>query len=523
MLMKRLFILLLFAVLVIACTDNYDYDEVVPTSEGGWEQFGMQVADTVIHLNVSEYIAGNRSEIFYADCRGGFSIELSLRCNTLGTEQAFISKESPRGAVEGDITIGYDNMVGKIFVETKDIGGVLHRIPSGEAVMAGEWYDVKVEAIYDPQVCKTELALYVRPQGEQDYQKNSTAYEGYAVPYNVGRWVIGHGCPGGYPNSLQVRDGDISGVSISTRGIARKEGQNPIFPDRFTADPACVVVGDRVYAYVGEDKAVPGGWFTMPHWLCYSTNDMVNWTFHGPVLKAGDFSYANPYGAWAAQVVEKDGKFYFYVTLDNLSNGEHTIDVAVGDSPVGPFTPARTDGTPLITDNMTPDSHRPNADIDPTVLIDDDGTPWMAWGNGDCYMVKLKDNMIELDGEVKKVPLRNYSEGPWLFKRDDIYYNIYAADAPGVQPEQMAYSMAPSIDGPWTYGGLLTGSAKYGFTIHPSVIEFKGQWYFFYHDGSYMLDGEPGGDCRRRVCVEYLYFNTDGTIQPITLTTEGIN
>ena len=68
----------------------------------------------------------------------------------------------------------------------------------------------------------------------------------------------------------------------------------------------------------------------------------------------------------------------------------------------------------------------------------DDGTPWMAWGNGDCYMVRLKKNMIELDGEIKKVPLRNYSEGPWLFKRGNLYYNVYASDAPGVQTEQMA-------------------------------------------------------------------------------------
>jgi beta-xylosidase len=131
--------------------------------------------------------------------------------------------------------------------------------------------------------------------------------------------------------------------------------------------------------------------------------------------------------------------------------------------------------------------------------------------------------MIELDSPITKVPFRNYSEGPWLFKRGDLYYMIYAADAPGVQAEQIAYSYAKKITGPWIYGGLLTGSAKHGFTIHPSVVEYKGQWYFFYHDGSYALDGTPGGDCRRQVCVEYLYFNPDGSIKPITLTAEGIS
>ena len=219
-------------------------------------------------------------------------------------------------------------------------------------------------------------------------------------------------------------------------------------------------------------------------------------------------------------MVKKSNKYFFYVTLDG-KNG-HFITVAEGDSPTGPFKEVHP-GTPLIIDSMTKDSHRPNADIDPTVLIDDDGTPWMAWGNGDCYMVKLNRNMTELDGPVKKVPFRNYSEGPWLFKRGKLYYNVYAADAPGVQPEQMCYATAPAISGPWTYRGFVTGPATHGFTIHPAVIEFKKQWYFFYHDGSYTLNGAPGGDTRRMVCAEYLYFNEDGTIKPITLTTGGIS
>ena len=178
-------------------------------------------------------------------------------------------------------------------------------------------------------------------------------------------------------------------------------------------------------------------------------------------------------------------------------------------------------GNPIFTDKFTADPAA-FADIDPTVFIDDDGTPWMAWGNGDCYLVKLKKNMIELDGEIMKIPMTNFAEGAWLFKRGDIYYNIYAADVPGTQPEQIAYSTAPAITGPWTYRGLVTGPAKVGFTIHPAVIEFKNQWYFFYHDGSTPLNGIEGGDCRRSVCVEYLYFNSDGTIQPITQTKEGI-
>ncbi len=206
-----------------------------------------------------------------------------------------------------------------------------------------------------------------------------------------------------------------------------------------------------------------------------------------------------------------------------MRNGRHAIDVAVSENPLGPYVPARLDQDPLITDDMTPDSHRWNADIDPTVLIDDDGQAWIVWGNGDFYLAKLKENMVEIDGEVVHLGLRSVSEGPWLFKRNGIYYNVYAADAPGVQPEQLAYSMADNISGPWRYGGLITGPAKFGFTIHPSVNEFNGKWYLFYHDGSYMHDGQPGGDCRRHVCVEPLYFDSEGHILPITLTETGVS
>jgi len=457
----------------------------------------------------------------YYDMQKSWSIEASLKCNLLGTEQVYLCKEGARGQLAGDVSIGFDNMYRKYFVEVMCADGIARRIVAGDEIEAGKWYDVHAQAEYDIKNGQTQLRFEVKPSDQNSFNKStSITFKGKALRSDAGMWVIGRGFPGGYPNSLQVLDGGIDEVKISGEALARVTGQNPLFTDAFTADPAVTVIGNAVYAYVGQDKASVGGWFNMPNWLCYSTTDMKNWTAHGAVLAANDFTNANSGSAWAAQVVEKDGKYYYYVTLDRKEG--HFITVAVGDSPTGPFKEARP-GKPLITDDMTKDSHRPNADIDPTILIDDDGTPWMVWGNGDCYMVKLNRNMVELDGPITKVPFRNYSEGPWLFKRGNLYYNVYAADAPGEQAEQICYSTAKKITGPWTYGGFITGPAKHGFTIHPSVVEFQKQWYFFYHDGSYTLDGTPGGDCRRQVCVEYLYFNPDGSIKPIHLTNKGVS
>ena len=472
-------------------------------------------------LKNGEYVVSFDRPLAYYDMQKSWSIEASLKCNLLGTEQVYLCKEGARGQLAGDVSIGFDNMYKKYFVEVMCADGIPRRIVAGYEVEAGKWYDVHAQAEYDIKNGQTQLRFEVKPSDQSTFNKpTSITFKGKALRSDAGMWVIGRGFPGGFPNSLQVLDGGIDEVTISGEALPRVAGQNPLFTDAFTADPAITVIGNTVYAYVGQDKASVGGWFNMPNWLCYSTTDMKNWTAHGPVLAANDFANANSGSAWAAQVVEKDGKYYYYVTLDRKEG--HFITVAVGDSPTGPFKEAHP-GKPLITDDMTKDSHRPNADIDPTILIDDDGTPWMAWGNGDCYMVKLNRNMVELDGPITKVPFRNYSEGPWLFKRDNLYYNVYAADAPGEQAEQICYSTAKKITGPWTYGGFITGPAKHGFTIHPSVVEFKKQWYFFYHDGSYTLDGTPGGDCRRQVCVEYLYFNPDGSIKPITLTAEGVS
>ncbi len=297
------------------------------------------------------------------------------------------------------------------------------------------------------------------------------------------------------------------------------KAQNPIFKDAFTADPAPLVYNGRLYVYVGQDEAKDGELFTMTGWRCYSTTDMKTWTSHGVIMKPTDFSWGAA-DAWASQVVYKDGKFYLYVTVTGKSPyGGRNIGVAVSDSPTGPFKDAR--GTPLIRDNMT-NNGKTWDDIDPTVMIDDDGQAYLCWGNPLCYLVKLKPNMTETDGTISQITPPNYAEGPWLYKRNGMYYLAYPAFVPGVGSEQICYATATNVTGPWTYRGVLSGTAKNSYTIHPGIIEYKGQNYFFYHNATLTLNGQGPATGRRSVCVEYLCYNTDGTIKPITQTTAGI-
>ena len=296
-------------------------------------------------------------------------------------------------------------------------------------------------------------------------------------------------------------------------------GENPIFRNSFTADPAPMVHNGRLYVYVGKDEAKDGEMFTMTAWLCYSTTDMKNWTYHGPIMKPSDFSWGDK-DAWAAQVVERNGKFYLYVTVTGKNPyGGRNIGVAVSDSPTGPFVDAR--GTPLIRDNMT-NNGKVWDDIDPTVLIDDDGQAYLSWGNPICYLVKLKPNMTEIDGAISQITPPNYAEGPWLSKRKGLYYLTYPAFVAPVGSEQICYATATNINGPWTYRGILTGTARNSYTIHPGIVEYKGQSYLFIHNATLTLNGQGPALGRRSVTVEYLCYNEDGTIKPITQTTAGI-
>lgn len=293
---------------------------------------------------------------------------------------------------------------------------------------------------------------------------------------------------------------------------------NPIVRDKFTADPAPMVHDGRLYLYTGHDEYVDSTTgmygFNITEWLCYSTDDMKTWTDHGSVLRPTDFKWAVG-EAWAAQVVEKDGKFYFYTTAQaGEPYSSKAIGVAVGDSPTGPFTDAL--GRPLVTDDMTDNGARGWwNDIDPTVLIDGDDA-WLCWGNGTCFLAKLKPNMIEIDGDIEVLDMPRYVEGPWLHKAGDTYYLTYASMGKG--GETISYATAPSMKGPWTPQGELTGAAENSFTIHPGIAEFNGQWYLFYHNAALEIDGLKGTTGRRSVCVDTLRYDAEGLMLPVVQT-----
>jgi beta-xylosidase len=92
--------------------------------------------------------------------------------------------------------------------------------------------------------------------------------------------------------------------------------------------------------------------------------------------------------AWAADITKRDGKYYFYATVDHATIPGRAIGVAVSDKPEGPFVDAR--GSALITNDMTLEAPIAWDDIDPGVFIDDDGQAYLYWGNTVLKYAKLK-------------------------------------------------------------------------------------------------------------------------------------
>lgn len=290
---------------------------------------------------------------------------------------------------------------------------------------------------------------------------------------------------------------------------------NPIIRDKFTSDPAAMVHNDVLYIYASQDNSEGNPRDNDPqNWVVFSSSDLQTWTEYPVPLEKESFKWAtHQEQAWASHVVEKDGKFYWYATLGDPRQRHKRIGVAVSDKPEGPFVDAI--GRPLISGEMT-SSPTKWGDVDPMVFIDDDGQAYLFWGGGQCFYAKLKDNMIELDGEIKNINLPFFHTSPWVHKNGDWYYLSYGY---GV-PTMTSYSRSKSINGPWEDCGLVNRRVVNCVTNQHAIVKFKEDWLFIYHNGAIPF---IGGENRRSVCIDRLFYNEDGTMQKIKMTSKGVS
>lgn len=277
--------------------------------------------------------------------------------------------------------------------------------------------------------------------------------------------------------------------------------QRTIIQTKYTADPAPMVYNDTVFLYTTHDEDDAEG-FKMQDWLLYTSTDMVNWTDHGAVASLKSFDWVKrDNGAWAEQVIERNGKFYMYCPIHG--NG---IGVLVSDSPYGPFKDPL--GKPLVWQK----EHW--YDIDPTVFIDEDGQAYMYWGNPHCYYVKLNEDMISYSGDIvklKETP-EHYQEGPWFYKRNGRYYLAFASTC---CPEGIGYAMSDSPTGPWKTKGYIMRPTEKSRGNHPGIMDYKGKSYVFGLNYDLLKLETNTHYERRSVSVAEMHYNEDGIIQEV--------
>ena len=335
-----------------------------------------------------------------------------------------------------------------------------------------------------------------------------------------------------------------------------------LFPSDYMSDPSANVFSGRFYIYpshdwdAGECFYQDGGHFEMKDYHVLSLDDIENGevTDHGVILDVKDVPWAEKQ-MWDNDCVEKDGKYYLIFSAKGYDGVFH-LGVAVADKPEGPFIPQ---------DNPI----RGSFSIDPCMFKDDDGQIYCffggLWGGqlqwwrslyhgfdaipgkyGDdnglidlgpapdhktqlfakpdapalsSAVVRMSDDVLQFAEAPRPVlvldkdgkPLKagdphRFFEASWMHKYNGKYYFSYSTG----DSHFLCYAIGDNPYGPFTYQGVILEPVV-GWTTHHSIVEYKGQWYLFYHDCV------PSNDIThlRSLKVQRLFYNEDGTIQKV--------
>ncbi|WP_441286938.1 glycoside hydrolase family 43 protein [Sorangium sp. KYC3313] len=315
------------------------------------------------------------------------------------------------------------------------------------------------------------------------------------------------------------------GFALTTVGLVASPSalaDYPIASHRYLADPASLVHDGRVYLYgsndddnVKADGSDDG--YKMASFVAISSSDMKNWTDHGEVIRVPrDASWAA--NTWAPSLVERNGNIYMY-----FANNGSGIGVAKSDSPTGPFRDAK--GSALIT-SSTPGASGQNIWLfDPGVFIDDDGQAYLYFGgNGEqnARVIKLNNDMVSVSGSAIAMTVPYFFEAAWMHKRNGVYYLSYSTNpANGMRIDYLTSSSPTSG---FTHRGTVGPQPpkNNNNNNHAAIFEFGGSWYHAYHNRSVANDaGEPPG-YRRNLGIESFTYKEDGSIVPVTYTTDGL-
>ena len=368
--------------------------------------------------------------------------------------------------------------------------------------------------------------------------------------------------------SLHVNAQTTTATNYKAVGVA-----NPISGCVFCADPTALEYKGRLYVYGSNDhqqflkngKKGENGYGDIKSLVVFSTDDMVNWTFHGTIdvrKLCSTWStskwWRGFHNSWAPSVTwhtTEDGKEEFFLYFANNSHG---VGVLKASSPIGPWTSPLKES---LIGSDTPGAVTEGANFDPGVVIDDNGVGWITFGGlppdsadplmtNSARIAKLKPSMIALDGSAINLPAPYHFEaselnvinGKYVYtycsnwkNRTDAAWNKYKSEH-GIsvsKPETctMCYMVSdnPTDPNSWVYKGVYGPHPGSSPNNHSHLHKYQGNYYHIYHNGS-LLEGmknakavDSNASTYRSICVDMVTVDeTTQTISKANLTTKGV-
>ncbi|KAL2797755.1 glycosyl hydrolase [Aspergillus keveii] len=298
---------------------------------------------------------------------------------------------------------------------------------------------------------------------------------------------------------------------------------NPVF-EGWYADPEARIFESKYWIYPTYSAAYEEQTF----FDAFSSPDLLTWTKHNSILNISEIPWSTNRAAWAPSVARRrrsansnvldDGPEYDYFMYFSAGDGAG-IGVAKSTTgrPDGPFVDAI--GVPLV-----PETVFGAEAIDAQLFQDeDDGRVWLYYGGwSHAIVVELNDDMVSLKGDYLEITPPDYVEGPWMLKKNGIYYFMYSVGGWGDSSYGVSYVTSPSPTGPFssTPTKVLSGNDAVGYgTGHHSVFTPDGEDYYIVYHRRFLNDTARD---HRVVCIDRMEFDEDGNILPVNITVEGV-